>query len=434
VFTNITGQGTFGWTAAAGDLPTILTAGFMLGGDRAFISSDHTETQVVNTTYGTPSATYSTAQFLSVNRAGSVPPVPADLLAGATITVSTGDLNINSPSPTYHNGITYVQSGTGAFRFGFGGIEKGATLENCFIWLNTTSTAPRIANLSTTIITLNNTKVQFGNAVQGFAAGGPVMAINWNNTASAISGTIFPTALFSGGSNDLIAITARGVDFSAITGTLVADGSAAAGSQALFESCRIASGVTRYARGAYTGANDLVEFINCYDGTNFIAESYTVAGTLTTEFSTTLAGGATDNVGAYSHKMVSTANVDEFVNTFNGFWLDINQGSVGVSHTATVEIISSGTLTNDQVALYLEYEGTAGSSVSSFANSFLTTPLTTPTAIPTSAATWNSPPATPVAQKLQVTFTPQTAGRLRGQVRLGAASKTLWYNPQIVVT
>ena len=39
-------------------------------------------------------------------------------------------------------------------------------------------------------------------------------------------------------------------------------------------------------------------------------------------------------------------------------------------------------------------------------------------------------PATPVTQKLQVTFTPQMKGLVRGIVRVGKASATLWYNPQ----
>lgn len=39
-----------------------------------------------------------------------------------------------------------------------------------------------------------------------------------------------------------------------------------------------------------------------------------------------------------------------------------------------------------------------------------------------------------VKQHLSVTFTAQTAGRLRGLVRLGKPSTTLWLNPQITVT
>src|SRR4029077_6308490 len=44
-FTNVTGQSTYGWGAAAGDLPTLQGAAVRFGGgDRIFISSDHAET------------------------------------------------------------------------------------------------------------------------------------------------------------------------------------------------------------------------------------------------------------------------------------------------------------------------------------------------------------------------------------------------------
>src|SRR5262249_62161150 len=44
-FTNVSGQSTYGWTAAAGSLPSLSYTGpnrFALG-DRVFISSDHSE-------------------------------------------------------------------------------------------------------------------------------------------------------------------------------------------------------------------------------------------------------------------------------------------------------------------------------------------------------------------------------------------------------
>ena len=46
-----------------------------------------------------------------------------------------------------------------------------------------------------------------------------------------------------------------------------------------------------------------------------------------------------------------------------GFWLDVEQQAVGSSKTATVEIISSASLNNDEISLLLEYQGTAGSSL-----------------------------------------------------------------------
>ena len=52
-----------------------------------------------------------------------------------------------------------------------------------------------------------------------------------------------------------------------------------AGNKFLFDSCRIASGVTRYnARSSVHHTRDLVELINCYDGTNIINEKLPAGG------------------------------------------------------------------------------------------------------------------------------------------------------------
>jgi len=71
--------------------------------------------------------------------------------------------------------------------------------------------------------------------------------------------------------------------------------------------------------------------------------------------------------------------------------------------------------------------GTSGSPVTSFAESLAI--LTPSIPLPVSTNSWaGSPTAT---QLLQVSFTPQRAGRVRGLVKLGKVSATVWVNPQI---
>jgi len=441
-FTNVTGQGAFGWTAAAGDIPTLIGAVGtfrFLGGDRMFVSSDHSETQTATTTYGsgTGTAGYNLGQVLSVNRAGSVPPVAADLTAGATVTVSGAvTLNLDATFPVYHFGMNYVYTGSNAVAIGF--AATGAKLgyfDTCQLYLNTATAACRFQGLTTSAqIALYNSTLRFGNAGHSiFMTINTTLQIDWMNTASAIQGTS-PTALFNA-PNTLVAFatTMRGVDLSAVTGTLIIQ-SAGGGSKYLFDSCRIAPGVVRYNAAGSVTTRDLVELVNCFDGTNVISESYTPAGAVTTEFTITLSGGATDNVGTFSHKMVSGTNVDKYAQPLTGFWLDVNNTAIGSSKTATVEIISSASLNNDEISLVLEYLGTASSSLATLATSLPATVLTAASAVTTSTATWNASPATPVKQKLQVTFTPRTAGRVRAQVRLGKASATVYVDPQVTIT
>jgi hypothetical protein len=434
---NVTGQSAFFWTAAAGDMPTLLgavgTARFV-GGDRMFVASDHSETQTAATTYGSGAgaASFTSGQVLSVSRAGSTPPVAADLAAGATATVSSsGALTLETSFPVYHYGMNYMNTGstTSTAISISSGAAKVSWLDTCQLYLNSAVAGARIGGGSAAAIILYNTTVRFGSTSQGIGNSASGNEIIWLNTPSSIAGATIPTTLFLPITQECL-FTVRGVDLSAITGTLMTNNS---GSKLLLDSCKIASGVTRLITTTPNQTRDLVELVNCYDGTNFISESYQTPGAVTTEFTITLSGGATDNVGTFSHKMVSNTNVDKYVNPLNGFWMDVNYAPTGSSKTATVEIISSAALNNDEISLILEYQGTASSSVASFVTSLPATVLTTASAVTTSTATWNSSPATPVKQHLQVTFTPRTAGRVRGQVRLGKVSTTVWYNPQVTI-
>lgn len=428
-FTNVSAQSTYGWSAAAGSLPSISYTGpnRLAIGDRVFISSDHNESTANATLGNNFNSTFGLVQFICVNRAGSVPPVAADVTTGASIT-ATGGINLYPGSDLYYQGITHVVTSGGINLLSY---HKTATFVNCLLNLNSGGTNFIGFNGSVGKLVLDNTKVQFNAAGQSVNTtnGTAAPELVWQNTPSAISGTA-PTVLFPNSWN--MNVTCRGVDLSAVTGTLVSGGSNT-GAAYLFDSCRIASAVTRYGTPSTVCTRDTVELVNCYDGTTAnISERYTPFGTLTTNRSTTMVGGAQDDVGLFSHQMGSNANGTLF-GTLDSFWMDVEQSAVGTSHTATVEIVSSATLNTTDISLQLEYLGTSGSSLATFGNS-LPNALTASAALPTSTAVWNSPPTTPQAQRLQVTFTPQTAGRLRGIVRLGKPSTTVFVNPQITVT
>ena len=104
-FTNVTGQSAYGWTAAAGTLFCITGQGAPgnnrnVAGSRIFIASDHTETNTLTSlnSYWTNngSAGSGLCQFLSVNRAGSVPPTANDIQNGAVISASAANLYLES--------------------------------------------------------------------------------------------------------------------------------------------------------------------------------------------------------------------------------------------------------------------------------------------------------------------------------------------------
>jgi hypothetical protein len=240
------------------------------------------------------------------------------------------------------------------------------------------------------------------------------------------------SALATGG---IFLVTCRGVDLSAVVGTLMSiQGSNLSFNKVLLDSCKIASSVTRISSPTNsTGTGDEIELVNCYDGANVINERHTVAGDVTADRSTYLSGGAQDDIGNYSMKLASSSRSDFATFPLDCFALDVENTVTGSSKTATVEVISSSTLNNNDIRLLLEYMGTSGNPIASFIDTLVNT-LTASSALPSSSSTWNSPPSTPQKQLLQVTFTPQRAGRVRGLVRLGKVSTTVWVNPQIAIT
>ncbi len=442
-FTNVTGQSAYGWSAAAGTAYCISAgvSGRPANGDRVFIASDHSETNATSSvTYSWGSAGYALIQVISVNRAGSVPPVAADITSGATIANSgAGSFNIDALTNIFYQGVTFSYTSTGNGIVLGSANSKAMYFKNCTLaFTNAGASSSRLTTGVAGKWVFDNTAVQFSHVSQsiGTSSSGPAHDLTWINTASPLAGSTFPTALFTTASaGNFLSVVCRGVDFSSLTGTLLQGHSGGWQGKVLLDSCKIASGLTRYAAngGAGAGVVEEVELVNCYDGTNVLNERYTASGAVTTDRSTTLSGGAQDDVAAYSLKLVSSSRSDKSVFTLDSFWLDVENTLTGSSKTATVEIISSGSLNDNDISLLLEYMGTSGASVAGFVSS-LPAVLATGSALPTSTVTWNNPPATPVKQKLQVTFTPQRAGRLRGLVRLGKASATCWINPQIAIT
>jgi hypothetical protein len=437
-FTNVSGQSTYGWSAAAGNLFEMTfsaPSGRLAVGDRVFISSDHSETSS-NPSYGLNNGgpAFGLISVISVNRAGSVPPVAADALSGATIVSSSGTLILEPYSNDYWQGVTFTLGGTTSSLQLANSGNKSHYFKNCTFLFTTSTTTAFLTMNNPAGVTFDNTTVQFNAAGQSINLGnnGYACDFKWINTPTATLGTA-PTNLFGGSSPAQVSVTCRGVDLSAVTTTLYYGLNRTAFGKVLFDSCRIATGVARLGTTLYNSANDEVELVNCFDGTNILSERHTPAGDVTTDKSTTMVSGAQDDVGLYSLKLVSSSRCDAWGMTLDSFWMDVELTTVGSMRTATVEIISSASLNNTDISLVLEYQGTTGSSLGSFVST-LPNALTASAAIATSTVTWNNQPGTPVKQHLQVTFTPQVAGRVRGYVRLGKPSTTVWVNPQLIIT
>jgi hypothetical protein len=428
-FRNVTGRARYGWIAASGDYPTIAGALFKTGtapGDIVFVASDHHEIQATSAEYGMTGAIFSNGQYgllrlLSVNRN------TIQLTPGAIFEAINGQqITIGNECEIYHEGITFLVSTPTSTAISCGNSVVGYKsyyFKNCIIQTQGTNYQMISEN---TVIILDNTPLLYSNPSQNL--GFTNSDVLWLNTPHPFAGGLVPTILFDMGLGIVMAsITLRGLDLTPMTGTLVRGGG---GHKYLFENCKINPHVVRYditdLRNLDTTADEIV-LLNCDDGTHTVSELWTPMGSVTTEFGIVLA--ATDYGGSYSHKMTSSAAADKFVAPLCGFWLDFEYPTTG-KHTLIIQMVGSTTLKDDEVSLWVEYQGGDGHNL--FAKSLIT-PLTPPSALPLSFYEWTSYPSTPVRHELRAPFTPQHRGRVRCQVRLGKPSTTLYYDPFVIV-
>jgi hypothetical protein len=441
-FTNVSGQSAYGWSAAAGSLVAISNSRPAVG-DRVFLSSDHSESHNIAYNFNGAAHAFGSVQIISINRAGSIPPVTADLQSGAgvgyTQASGSGGLVLEAYCGLFWHGVTFTVAGTGVgINLYFNtSARRIQYLKNCAIVITTTIATARIITNGIAKVVLDNTTVQFGAVGQAIGpnALNQMFDLEWINTPSAIQGATVPTNLFNVSGGCGMTVTCRGVDLSAITTTLCTGPASASGPiKALFDSCKIAPGVVRLASlpAASSPTADLVELVNCYDGTNVVNERYGYNGNTVFDRATYL--DSVDDIGGFSAKLTSSTRTDFQNFALGAFQFDVGNTVVGSSKTATIEVLSAAALNDTDFRMVLQYMGTSGSPIASFGEN-LSSVLMTGSALPSSSAAWNGTlPPTPNKQKLQVTFTPQRAGRVRGLVRLGKPSATVWVNPQVTIS
>jgi hypothetical protein len=430
-FKNISGQGRYGWLAAAGDYPTLINS--VQSNQNVYVASDHHEVQTATANYGNAvgilgSRDYHVLKILSVDR------FTIQLTPGAIFEM-TGDrknIMIENGSQLYHEGIHFVLSSTGggAIEFDFVSGNKTVYFKNCIIEFNSSDDLQFFVQSSAVVF--DNTTVLFSDLSQNIGFDGSDFL--WFNTPHPFGGGLTPAILFGVGTSFANSqITLQGVDLSSITGALVRSG---CGDKFSFENCKISPNVTRLAIGNNTNAEQLA-LIDCDDGTHTISELWTLAGSVTTDFDVTLA--AIDYGGSYSHKMISSppptnpnnpVPIDKFTNPLCGFWLDLEYPITGVQHTLIIQIASNSTLNDDEVSLVVETQGADGIAI--FTDNLIS-PLITPTAVPLSFYEWANLPSNFIRQELRTKFTQHRVGRMRCQVRLGKPSTTLYYDPFVIV-
>ncbi len=422
VFTEVTGNSTYGWAAAAARINIFMNgaSSWEAAGDTIYCHESHSESWNATINFASPGTSAAPVLFLSINDGETALTAGADFTraaGGATAITWSGAAYIYGWHFTNEQGNTDFISGTFRYicedcEFTVGG---GSTLR---IGINGSGLNNRVLEWYNVDlhITNNSSSIQL--------EGGNIL---WHG--GSVSGT--PTNLFRD-----VTVGAGGfgyvhaVDLSTITGNLVV-GQAASRIDYLFENCKLNGAVTMSATAAAGIGGVKFRLVNCDSAdTQYRYHSFDYAGTITSE--TVIINNAT-----VSRKMVSSANSKFFIPLILDDIIFFNATVAGSPVTATVEIVNDGlTLEDDEIWLEVEHLGTSGFPLALRETNRLADPVFgTPAAHASSGATWvTTGLASPVKQKLEVTFTPEELGVIKLRVMLARPSTTVYVDPKVSVS
>lgn len=423
------------WANAHTTMAAAITAA--TAGDVYFIAHDHAETQATALTLTIKGTAVSPDRFLCVNRAGSVPPVAADLATTGSIT-TTGNSTLTFSGGYFYAYGLILNSGSGSTAaVGLVAGGAGGIWDNCAFNLvstfNTTNSNVSPSTGGRSFGIWRNCSVSFGHANQYIRCDNVGKWI-WENkpgSAAVTAGSAYPTNLTGNAAGGTAVVRWRGLDLSALgSGKTLINAGSWQGSIELMN-CKLGASVT--VAGTPSGPQfATVDAINCDSGaTNYRSERYQYQGTLTTEIIIVRTGGASDGTTPFSWKIVPTSN-NEFDSPFETFEGSIWNSSTGASKTLTVHCVTDNvTLTDAQIWLEVEYLGSSATPVASLVSDALATVLTTAANQATSTETWTTTGlTTPLKQKLECTFTPQMAGPIRWRVKYAKTSTTVYVCPK----
>jgi hypothetical protein len=371
----------------------------------------------------------------------------ADISPGASVICSAagGTLFISNNAGAYFEGFTFIASGTGTCKVTLSNNGAGTRdFKDCNFVLSGAGSASSIdpCPVAQSPIIWRNCRVKFGAVGQSIWLTSTAN-FHWKNTAgvpAVDSAGSAPTSLFTDGNAGASkgGVYLDGLDLSFVAGNLFGTIVFLKG---IIRNCKLNASatlavLTSSAYGNTFGEAYGLDFINCHssnDAYNNYWAKY--CGTIATEIAITRTGGATDGVQKASRKMVSSSSatlVNKALPLEHHIYLW--NTVIGASQTATVELISSGSLNNDEMWGELQYLGDASDCMSLFADDTIATSLTAAAAQTSSSVAWDSSPATPVKQKLAISFTAQKVGLLDFVVKLAKASTTVYVDHKITLT
>lgn len=410
-------------------------------GDTIYVSDNHAESNGASQSIALAGTLASPVKVICADDAAEPPTASATT---ATCT-TTGAFGFTITGTAYFYGIRF-DAGTGTSgnsNAGDIGINRGSQTgwqlyENCAFVLNINNAnqdikiGPTGDNVATQTV-WKNCDVRFANVGQEIVVSrGPFV---WNG-GSLLSGGTSPTTLFSYTSSFVSTVEVSGVNLTN-AGQSINIFTAGTVGKRVIRNCRLpANWNGSLATGTFV-SGERCEMYNCDSGdTNYRIWIEDYAGDLYQETVIVRSGGATDGTTPISWRLVSTANAEFPLPTFDAPEIVRWNDTTGSSITVTVEIITDNvTLKDDEIWLEVQYLGTSGFPLSTFISDCKADPIPAGQNQDTSSVTWTTTGlTTPTKQKLSVTFTPQEKGFIHAVVKLAKASTTVYVDPKLTVT
>ena len=419
------------WTNAYTTLEAAVEAAGTAAGDNIWVAHDHAETAAAAKNILSKNTAAAPGTVICVNRAGTVPPVEADLRTTATVT-TTGAfaMSFGGAGGTYIYGIIF-QSGSGAVNvtLTFTGV---IFLDNCACANSAPPATPAPSSSPERERRhsrqyqrrLRRGRRQYRSLLQSDPLEGN------RDTDQRRDHPQRASVARRDGSSEMVC---HGVDFSQIAAaTPLYSFAAGFGDQITLLNCKLKAAQVICTTPTTDGGGTL-NLLNCDSGAiNYRNERYRYQGTQTTETTIVRTGGATDGATPVSWKFVTNAN-SKWLYPFDSLPITIWNDTVGSSKTLTVYGIWGGGAVpnNDDLWFEVGYLGSSATPIGSAATSGKASYLAANAAYASDSSTWGG---STTKFKMTATFTPQMKGPIFVLIRVAKLSTTVYIDPEIEVT
>ena len=428
------------WAKAATSLATI--AAIDAAGDTVYVASTHSETLGTNPAYSWAGTSAAPVLIICADKTSGAPPTTG--ATGATIATSNGvALSLAAAGVAYFYGFTFAVGSGGTSNANINPCSANpCVFDTCAFWLNN-SGAGSVINLAANGIlsTFSNCTLKFGQALQGLNLGAFGASLTWAGGSVDPSGTAI-SKLFSAvsaGANVRIA----NVDLSACATSLNLVSTSLTNIVMDFVACKTPTSWTGALNSSTGGYGTRISAYQCGPtgaGATTALDVMDAYGEITSNTTVVMTGGASDGTTQLSWQLATnsqTSLATPLKSEWRAVWVDttvsktLTWNYVADTNVAAGQGAGTGNaFQNNQVWIELLYFGSSTSPLGSYASSAPSTPVAAASDNSSGSASWTTTGlTTPKTGVCSVTITTGLKGPMLARICVGAASKTIYADP-----